>query len=46
MVIEKEKFDKFVGFIKKAFQEVTLELVNSEYKISESLKQQIMQKLQ
>ena len=32
MSIEKQKFDKFVSFIKKAFEEVTTELVESEYK--------------
>lgn len=37
MVIEKEKFDKLVGFVKKAFEEVSAELVNSEYKPTQSL---------
>ena len=40
MSIEKQKFDKFVSFIKKAFEEVTTELVESEYKPDESLQLQ------
>ena len=40
MVIEKQKFDNFITFIKKAFEEVTTELVESEYKDDESLQLQ------
>ena len=37
MAIEKEKFDKFVEFIKKSFEEVTRELVDSEYESNKAL---------
>ena len=45
MPIEKDKVDKFNGFVKKAFEEVTSELVETGYKATESVQSQATSKI-